>query len=104
MSQYFANFFAGLFLCNSIPHLISGLLGEPFPTPFAKPHGVGPSSPLINFLWGYANLVVALLLFWLAPVALTPNIGLLLVLVGAAASGIFAARHFGGVKSEWSRG
>jgi hypothetical protein len=45
-----ALFFAGAFLCNSIPHLTKGLQGEPFPSPFAKPPGKGNSSPLVNFL------------------------------------------------------
>ncbi len=35
--DYIAVFFAGAFLCNSLPHLACGLSGAPFPTPFAKP-------------------------------------------------------------------
>ena len=38
-------FFCGMLLCNCVPHLVCGLQGEPFPTPFEKPHGVGFSSP-----------------------------------------------------------
>lgn len=45
-----ANFFAGLFLCNGVPHTVAGLSGRSFPTPFAKPPGKGLSSPLVNFL------------------------------------------------------
>ena len=51
--HYVAAFFAGAFLCNCIPHLDCGLRGAPFPTPFAKPRGIGDSSPLINVLWGF---------------------------------------------------
>ncbi|MEJ0066167.1 MAG: hypothetical protein WDM85_12710 [Caulobacteraceae bacterium] len=51
---------AGAFLCNSIPHLAAGLRGEVFPTPFAKPRGKGPSSALVNFYWGAANLALGL--------------------------------------------
>lgn len=47
-----ADFGAGLFLCNCLPHLAAGLQGQPFPSPFSKPRGVGNSSPLVNVLWG----------------------------------------------------
>ena len=46
---YLGLFFAGLFLCNALPHLLKGLQGETFYTPWAKPHGVGKSSALISF-------------------------------------------------------
>ena len=39
--NYIALFFAGAFLCNAIPHLVAGLQGQPFPSPFAKPPGRG---------------------------------------------------------------
>ena len=60
--DYVAAFLAGAFLCNCVPHLTCGLRGEIFPTPFAKPRGKGPSSPLVNFLWGFFNLLVGLFL------------------------------------------
>ena len=34
---YISYFFGGLFLTNAIPHFVSGLMGRPFQTPFAKP-------------------------------------------------------------------
>jgi hypothetical protein len=40
---YLALFFAGAFLCNAIPHLAAGTMGMPFPTPFARPRGIGNS-------------------------------------------------------------
>ena len=57
--SYVGLFFAGAFLCNSIPHLCAGLLGMPFPSPFAKPCGVGDSAPLVNFCWGLFNVLVS---------------------------------------------
>ena len=63
-----ALFFTGALLCNAIPHLAAGLRGETFPTPFAKPHGVGPSSPMVNFLWGSLNLAIGLTILSLHPV------------------------------------
>lgn len=97
--HYVALFFIGMFLCNCIPHLASGLLGQPFPTPFAKPHGVGDSSPLVNFLWGFANLVAALALLAHHPLELALNADLLTVLAGALFLGVYAALHFGKVRS-----
>ena len=52
-------FFGGMFLCNAIPHLASGLTGRPFQSPFAKPPFRGLSSPVVNILWGLFNLAVA---------------------------------------------
>jgi hypothetical protein len=51
-------FFAGAFLTNAIPHLVSGLTGRPFQTPFAKPPGKGLSSATVNVLWGFFNLAI----------------------------------------------
>jgi hypothetical protein len=54
-----ACFFGGAFLANFFLHLIAGLSGRRFPTPFAKPPFRGPSSPIVNVLYGLFNLVVA---------------------------------------------
>jgi hypothetical protein len=92
-------FFAGAFLCNCIPHLASGLRGEPFPTPFAKPSGVGLSSPLLNVLWGFANAVVGGVLLGRNADALSGAMGWAIVAVGGLAIGIFTALHFGKVRA-----
>lgn len=55
-------FFGGALLMNAIPHLVSGLMGRRFPSPFAKPPGKGLSSSVVNMLWGFGNLVVAYVL------------------------------------------
>ncbi len=57
-----AYFFGGAFLCNTIPHFVSGVMGKPFQSPFAKPPGEGFSSSTVNVLWGFLNLVFAYLL------------------------------------------
>ena len=57
-----AYFFGGAFLANTLPHLINGISGRAFPTPFAKPPGKGLSSSTVNVLWGFFNLAVAYLL------------------------------------------
>jgi len=60
--HYLSYFFGGAFLTNAIPHFVSGLMGRPFQSPFAKPHGEGLSSSTVNVLWGFFNLVVAYIL------------------------------------------
>lgn len=54
-----AYFFGGAFLANSLPHLMNGISGRAFQTPFAKPPGKGLSSSTVNVLWGLFNLAVA---------------------------------------------
>jgi hypothetical protein len=55
-------FFGGAFLANAIPHFVSGMMGKPFQTPFAKPPGQGLSSSTVNALWGLFNIVVGYVL------------------------------------------
>jgi hypothetical protein len=55
-------FFGGVFLANAVPHFVSGVMGRPFQSPFAKPPGQGLSSSTVNVLWGFANFVFAYLL------------------------------------------
>ena len=60
--HYLAYFFGGAFLANAIPHLVSGITGHPFQSPFASPPGQGLSSATVNVLWGSFNLVIGYLL------------------------------------------
>ena len=60
--HYLAYFFGGAFLANTLPHLVNGVSGNAFQSPFASPPGVGLSSAWVNVLWGFFNLAVAYLL------------------------------------------
>jgi hypothetical protein len=60
--HFIAYFFGGAFLINSVPHLVAGISGSPFQTPFASPPGEGLSSSTVNTLWAMFNLLVAYLL------------------------------------------
>jgi hypothetical protein len=53
-----AYFFGGAFLANTLPHLMNGVSGHAFQSPFASPPGVGLSSAIVNVLWGLFNLAV----------------------------------------------
>lgn len=98
--NYVLLFLAGALMCNCIPHLAAGTRGEPFPTPFAKPPGRGLSPPLVNFLWGSANLFggFALMVWRLATVHSV--IGLGLVALGWLAIGVHLSLHFGAVRAK----
>ena len=54
-----AYLFGGAFAANAVPHFVSGVMGRPFQSPFAKPPGEGLSSSTVNVLWGFANFVIA---------------------------------------------
>jgi hypothetical protein len=60
--HYLAWFFGGAFLINVIPHLVSGVSGRSFQSPFANPPGEGLSSSTVNVIWGFVNLVFGYLL------------------------------------------
>jgi hypothetical protein len=57
-------FFGGAFLANAVPHFVSGMMGRPFQSPFAKPPGQGLSSSTVNALWGCFNLAVGYILIY----------------------------------------
>jgi hypothetical protein len=90
---------AGLLLCNCIPHLTAGLRGEPFPTPFSRPRGVGPSSPVVNALWGTANLAAGVFLIRRG-MGLGFSAAPLVVLIAFSSGGVYLARHFGQVRRD----
>jgi hypothetical protein len=96
--NYVALFFAGAFLCNCIPHVCSGLRGRPFPTPFAKPRGIGDSSPLANFLWGAFNFLVGICLLSRHSVAVGFNPSFITLIVGELVMGTYLSLHFGKVR------
>jgi hypothetical protein len=86
----------GALLANAVPHFVSGTLGRPFQSPFARPPGKGLSSSTVNVLWGFANFVIAYLL--LAHVGnfdlhAADHVGALGV--GVLLSAVLAARSFG---------
>lgn len=57
-----AYFLGGAFFANCLPHLLTGVAGKPFPSPFASPPFTGLSSSTVNVAWGLSNLVIAYLL------------------------------------------
>lgn len=91
---YLLMLLAGALLCNALPHLISGLRGERFFTPWARPIGVGRSSALENFLWGAGNLLVAVFLITRTATQNVPH-GLVATAIGFVLTGIALSIVFG---------
>jgi hypothetical protein len=88
--------FGGAFLANAFPHLVSGMTGRPFQSPFAKPSGEGLSSATVNVGWGFFNAVVGyLLVAQVGAFDLRATTHVLAFGLGALLIGIFSARHFG---------
>jgi hypothetical protein len=89
-------FFGGAFVANAVPHFVSGMLGRPFQSPFAKPPGQGLSSSTVNVLWGFLNLIVGyLLLCRVDNFDLKNTRDITAVGLGVLLMGLMGARHFG---------
>src|SRR6202046_2702485 len=94
--HYVAYFFGGAVLANAIPHLVNGVSGSPFQSPFASPPGEGLSSSTVNVLWGLFNLAVGYVLVCRVgtfELRRTPHV--LVLAAGILVMSIMGARAFG---------
>src|SRR6185312_7754224 len=57
-----AYFFGGAFWANTLPHLMSGVCGSSFQSPFASPPGEALSPAFVTVAWGLFNLFLGYLL------------------------------------------
>lgn len=89
-------FFGGAFAANAVPHVVSGVVGRAFQSPFAKPSGEGLSSSTLNVLWGFFNASVAyLLIAQVGDFQLRSWVHVLSLGLGGLLISVFSARHFG---------
>ncbi len=94
--DYVSYFFGGVFLTNAIPHFVSGVMGSPFQSPFAKPPSQGLSSSTVNVLWGAFNLLVGyLLVLRVGAFDLRSTGHVLAAGLGALGMALMSARAFG---------
>jgi hypothetical protein len=92
----FSYFFGGAFLSNAVPHFVSGVMGRPFQSPFAKPPGQGLSSSTVNVLWGVFNFAVAYTLICRVGVfSLRSTTHVAALGLGFLLMGLVGARQFG---------
>jgi len=93
---YVSYFFGGIFLANAIPHSVSGMMGQAFQSPFAKPPGKGLSSSTVNVLWGDFNLAIGyLLIFHVGSFDIHNVVQVLSAGIGALLISVISARTFG---------
>jgi hypothetical protein len=89
-------FFGGAFLANAVPHVVSGMMGRPFQSPFAKPSEEGLSSSSINVLWGSLNIVIGYVLVCrVGDFEFRETTDICALGAGAFLIALFSARHFG---------
>ncbi len=89
-------FFGGAFLANAVPHFVSGVMGRPFQSPFAKPPGQGLSSSTVNVLWGFLNIAVGYVLVCrVGDFGLRITADVIAFGFGILAISLFLARQFG---------
>ena len=99
--DHLAYFGGGAVLTNAVPHFVSGVMGRPFQSPFAKPPGEGLSSSTVNVLWGVFNLAVGYLLvcrvgdFDLRATDDAAALGLGMLVMGVAMARMFGRFHGG---------
>lgn len=88
--------FGGAFVTNALPHFVSGLMGRPLQSPFAKPPGKGLSSSTVNVLWGFSNLAFGYLLICrVGNFDLRSADDIVALGAGSLAMGVVLARTFG---------
>lgn len=94
--NYISYFFGGIFFANAIPHIVSGMMGHPFQSPFAKPSGEGLSSSTVNVLWGFLNAMVAyFLILHVGVFDLDSGLDVFVLGLGSFLAALFNAHHFG---------
>jgi hypothetical protein len=92
--HYFIGFLSGGFLANFAPHFVNGISGNKFPTPFAKPHGIGLSSPTLNVVWALINLLFSFLFYKLSRITIGNHLSLIIFFSGFATLSIFSSKQF----------
>ena len=91
-----SHFLGGAFLANAMPHVVSGMMGRPFQSPFARPPGEGLSSSTVNVVWGFLNLAVAYVLVCrVGDFGLRNTDDVVALGVGAFLIAVLLARRFG---------
>lgn len=91
-----SHFVGGAVLANAVPHLVSGMMGRPFQSPFAKPPGEGLSSSTVNVLWAALNLAVGyVLLCRVGSFDAKDTADIIASGAGAFLIALFSAWHFG---------
>lgn len=76
-------FLAGFLFVGGLPHFIKGVMGKAYPLPFGS-----MESAMTSVVWGWANWVVAVLLWHIAPMRSHPRAAFVAVAVGLLVAGL----------------
>lgn len=88
---FIVHFFAAAIMTNGIPHFVNGVCGRPF----VRMSGAGESSAELNVVWGWANFVVAFLLFAnVGPLYIGTPIDTIFIAAGVLLAGLILSRIF----------
>ncbi|ANC31819.1 hypothetical protein [Isoptericola dokdonensis] len=88
-------------LVNAVPHGVHALSGSSFPSPFADPPGVGPSTPTENLVWSGTNAVAgACLLLGVGRFRFGANLDTLVTVTAGLLAAYGISRHFTGVAAR----
>jgi|GEM_PF-1178015 len=74
---------AGFFFTGGLPHFTKGVMGKSYPMPMG-----GMDSAMVSVVWGWANWVVAVLLWHIAPMHSHPRAAFVAVAVGVLVTGL----------------
>ena len=102
------HFLVGALFVNGVPHAVMGITGRSHQTPFARPPGVGLSSPVVNVLWGFFNFALAIAAMHIGHFGLWGDYPFTPAtrgaeFLGALVMALVLARHFGRVRQDLSR-
>jgi len=80
---------------------VNGVSGRKFQSPFAKPPGVGESSPVTNVIWGLINFLAGMaLLMGIGTFHFGFTLDFLALLVGFCVMALFLALYFGRIRTS----
>lgn len=82
-------FISGALFTNGVPHFVKGITGEKHQTPFGK-----PSSAVRNVVWGWLNMIIAVLVWHLATMRLHPRATFVSVAIGVLLVGVSLADNW----------
>jgi phosphatidylserine synthase len=74
---------AGFLFVGGLPHFVTGIMGKGYPMPMGQ-----ATSAFKSVIWGWANWVVAVLLWHVAPMHAHPRAAFTAVVVSVLVSGL----------------
>lgn len=93
--HYLAAFGAGFMLADTVPHYVSGVLGQDFPSFLGDPPGVGLAGPVVNVSFSLLYLFIGYVLLRASRVGFKDNKGMFALFMGIVSAGLLVAATVG---------